>query len=181
MNKKYEFTGEVVLKFGIEFKRIRALFDFGNVIKGELGGWVEKEENLNQSGNAWVSGNARVSGNAMVYGDARVSGDAWVYGDASVSGDAEVSGNARVYGDAMVSRTNHYMCFQSFGSENRTTTIFKTKDSYLIKCGCFSGSLELFKQSILKTHKDNQFALEYLAICEVIKLRLNSWGCSYEN
>ena len=38
--------------------------------EGETGGWVEKEENLNQSGNAWVSGNARV------YGDAEVSGNA---------------------------------------------------------------------------------------------------------
>lgn len=168
MNKKYEFTGEVVLKFGIEFKRIRALIDFGNVLKGELGGLIEREENLNQSGNAWVSGNAIVSGNAWVFGDARVYGNAMVFGD------------ARVYGDARVSKTNHYMCFQSFGSEDRTTTVFKTEKSYLIKCGCFSGSIELFKQSILETHKDNQFALEYLAICEVIKLRLNALGCSYE-
>lgn len=37
---------------------------------GELGGYVEKEENVSQDGNAWVYGNARVSGNAWVYGDA---------------------------------------------------------------------------------------------------------------
>ena len=60
--------------------QIEALCDFGDVKKGELGGWIEKEENLDQEGDAWVSGNARV------YGDALVSGNAWVYGNALVSG-----------------------------------------------------------------------------------------------
>ena len=67
---------------------------------GDLGGYIEKEENL--SGDAWVSGDARVSGNARVYGNALVYGNAEVYGNAKVSGDAWVYGNARVYGDAWV-------------------------------------------------------------------------------
>ena len=46
---------------------------------GDLGGYIEKEENL--SGDAWVSGNARVYGDAEVYGNAEVSGNACVYGD----------------------------------------------------------------------------------------------------
>ena len=112
--KKYEFTGEVKVKFGVTFKRIRALIDFGNVKKGELGGFIEKEENLSHENNAWVYGNAwvyddarvygnaRVSGNAEVYGNARVSGNAWVYGDARVYDDARVYGNARVSGNAKV-------------------------------------------------------------------------------
>lgn len=68
--KKYEFTGEVKVKFGVTLKRIRALIDFGNVKKGELGGFIEKEENLSYAGDAEVSGNARVSGDAdyMVIG-----------------------------------------------------------------------------------------------------------------
>jgi len=69
---------------------IRALRSFGNVSKGDIGGWVESEDNLSQDGNAWVSGNARVSGNAWVSGGARVSGDARVYGGAWVSGNAWV-------------------------------------------------------------------------------------------
>lgn len=62
--------------FRIEAKR--NIEKFG-VKKGELGGYVESEDNL--SGNAWVSGDARVSGNARVFGDAWVYGEAWVYGD----------------------------------------------------------------------------------------------------
>ena len=86
--KKFELDASTeTVFFGRKFFRVKALMSFGNVEKGELGGYVEKESNLSQDGNAWV------------YGDARVSGDAWVYGNAEVSGDALVYGNAWVYGD----------------------------------------------------------------------------------
>lgn len=68
--KKYEFTGEVKVKFGVTLKRIKALIDFGIVKKDDLGGFIEKEENLSHENNAWVSDNAEVSGNAWVSGDA---------------------------------------------------------------------------------------------------------------
>jgi hypothetical protein len=68
--KKYEFTGE---KKG-KLNRIRAVMGFGNVIAGDIGGWIEKDENLSHYGSAWVSGDAQVYGYAKVYGDAQVSG-----------------------------------------------------------------------------------------------------------
>lgn len=40
------------------------------VEKGELGGFIEKEDNLSHDDNAWVYGNAQVSGNAWVSGNA---------------------------------------------------------------------------------------------------------------
>ena len=100
--RKYKFTGETKIEFGITFKRIQATMSFGVVMESEIGGWIEDEKNLSPdalvSGDAWVSGNAQVSGNARVSGNALVSGNARVYGNARVSGDALVSGNARVYG-----------------------------------------------------------------------------------
>lgn len=56
--KKFELTGETKLWFGRTLHRIRALVAFGDVDVGELGGWIENESNLDQSGNAWVYGNA---------------------------------------------------------------------------------------------------------------------------
>ena len=100
--KKYELTAEFIEKWGKKLFRIKALISFGSVEAGELGGYVEKEDNLAQDGDAWVYGNARVYGNAEVYGNARVCDDAWVYGDARVYGNAEVYGDARVYGNAEV-------------------------------------------------------------------------------
>ena len=69
--KKFELTTEFITNmFGKKLFRIKALVEFGNVKAGELGGYVEKEENVSQDGNAWVSGNAEVSGNARVSSDA---------------------------------------------------------------------------------------------------------------
>ena len=68
--KKYEFTGETkqVGFFGnITLKRIRATMEFGIIKIGDLGGWIEKEENLSHKGDAWVYGNAKVWGNAKVF------------------------------------------------------------------------------------------------------------------
>lgn len=57
---------------GKKLFRIKALVDIEEygVKKGDLGGWIEKEDNLSQSGNAWIFGEAKV------YDDAEVSGDA---------------------------------------------------------------------------------------------------------
>ncbi|HEX9060876.1 MAG TPA: hypothetical protein VF941_11910 [Clostridia bacterium] len=106
---KYKLTKNTVVNiFGKTLFQIEALEDFSDVEKGDLGGYIEKEENLSQEddawvyGNAWVSGNAQVSGDAQVYGNARVYGNAQVYGNARVYGNAWVYGNARVSGDAWV-------------------------------------------------------------------------------
>ena len=114
---KYELTEETkTLANGTVLHRIRALRDFipafnHSVCAGDLGGWVEKENNLSQTGtawvfknamvyeNAWVCDNAIVGGNAQIYGRARVCGGAWI------KENANVYGNARVYGDALVCNT----------------------------------------------------------------------------
>ncbi len=98
-NAKFEATGETKQWFGITLHRIRAVAAIASlgVHVGQIGGWIEREDNLSVSGNAWVYGNAQVYGDAQVYGNARVYGNAWVYGD------AQVYGNAQVYGDAQVS------------------------------------------------------------------------------
>lgn len=62
--KKFELTSEFVTFLGKKLFRIKALISFGNVEEGELGGYVEKEENLSNDGNAWVAGDARVYGDA---------------------------------------------------------------------------------------------------------------------
>ena len=97
--KKYELTDKTLEINGRMLYQIKALKDFDDVKVGDLGGWIESEQNLSQEGDCWVSDNARVSGDARVSDNARVSGDARVYGNAWVSDDARVYGNARVTDD----------------------------------------------------------------------------------
>jgi carbonic anhydrase/acetyltransferase-like protein (isoleucine patch superfamily) len=102
MVKKYEITRDCKTVDSVKVCRIKALKDintmFNRVSKGDLGGYVEKENNLSQEGDAWVSGNAVVKDNALV------GGNAWVSGNAVVKDNALVSGNALVGDEAIIMR-----------------------------------------------------------------------------
>ena len=110
MEKKFELTDNFIINaFGVKLFQIKCTKSFKYAKEGDLGGYVEKDENLDQESDAWVSGNAEVSG------------DAWVSGNAEVSGDAWVSGYARVYGYAEIDNNNKHCGFDCFGSANRHT------------------------------------------------------------
>ena len=165
---KYELTKEKKTRAdGTVLHRIRALRDiprFG-VKAGELGGFVEEENNLSQDGDAWVSGNAKVSGNAEVYGDAEVCGDAevsgdarvygnaWVSGNAEVYGNAEVSGNAKVSGNAEVSGYADYMVIKNTWSSGRWFTYTSSNKKWAV--GCFYGTGE---ELVAKAYKDSKLS-----------------------
>jgi hypothetical protein len=170
--KKFELTSEFNLNFfGRKFFRIKALVNIERygVKAGDLGGWVEKEDNLSQSGDAWVSGNAKVSGDAVVSGNAKVSGDAVVYGDAKVSGDAWVSGDAVVSGDAEVSGDADYAVIKGFGTVYRPTTFFRCHDGEArVTCGCFYGTIDEFREQVKRTRK-GKVADEYLKIADLME------------
>ena len=143
--KKYEFTGKIKTIFGIEFKQIRAIISFGCVVAGEIGGWIECEENLSQSGNAWVFGDARVSGNARVSGDARVKKD------------------------------DDYMVIGGAGRYNRFTTFFKCRDKTIkVICGCFFGTIIEFRAKVKETHKGNKHEKVYLAMADMAELQIGN-------
>lgn len=148
--KRYEFTGEVKKAgiFGnITVRRIRATVSFGIVKAGELGGWIEKEENL--------------------YVDEE--SNAWVYGD------AEVYGNAKVCGDAEVLQGSHLLVIGPIGSRNSFTTFFRDKDNEIVvRCGCFLGKIDKFLEKVKETHGDSRYAFVYRAAVEVAKAHIES-------
>ena len=185
--KKFEFTGEtktISLFFRTAtLHRIRAVAEFGLVKIGDLGGWIEKEENLSHEGKAWVWGNAEVWGNAKVCGDAevcgnaKVCGDAEVWGNAKVWGNAEVWGNAKVCGDAKVFSASHVLVIGAIGSRDDFTTFFRDKDNEItVKCGCFLGKIDKFLEKVTQTHGDSKYALVYRAAVEVARLQIDLSG-----
>jgi acetyltransferase-like isoleucine patch superfamily enzyme len=93
-NQKYELTEETKFLGGFTLHRIRALRDISDNVKcGDLGGFVESQENLSTSGDAWV------------YHEACVFEDGYVGGDAAASGRARVSGKAAVIGNACIGQS----------------------------------------------------------------------------
>ena len=163
--KKYEFTGETKAGTeGVILHRIRALvkIELGDITveAGDIGGWIEKEENLSQYDKSWVYGSAWVCGDAWVYGDARVYGSAWVCGDAKVCGDADIC------------ELSHYLVVGPIGSRNGFTTFFRCKNSIKVKCGCFLGTTEEFLEKVKTTHGESKHAIAYqkatdLAIAQI--------------
>ena len=151
--KKYEFTGEVkrIKLIGTEvvLRRIRAVTAFGGVEAGDIGGWIEKEENLSHDGSAWVHSSA------------------WVYGDARVCGNAEVCGDAEVYS------ANHIFSIGPVGSRDGHTTFYRNKNKKIeVRCGCFNGRIEEFIEKVAETHGKNKHASVYRAAAEIAKLQI---------
>lgn len=140
-DKKYEMTANTKIINGRKLFQIKAVVDFSNVKAGDLGGYIEKEENLSQYDNAWVYGYA------CVFDDARVCRDAQIFSNAD------------------------YIYFKGFGSENRYTSMFRTKNrDVYVRCGCFTGSLKAFTDKVKETHGSGKYAKEYLACAEVAKI-----------
>ena len=137
---KFKLTNNTKTHCGRTLYQIEAVKDFRNIKAGDLGGYIEKEDNLSQYDNAWVYGNAKVYGDASVYGDARVS---------TLSSIFWITG---------------------IGSRLGTTTAFKTKDGGIsVICGCFSGTLDEFANQVKSTHGDNKYGKEYQLLIELIK------------
>lgn len=149
MEKKFILTDKFVINsFGIKLFQIKCTKSFKYAQKGDFGGYVEKEGNLDQENDAWVFGNARVSG------DAWVSGNAWVSGDADIENDNEHCG------------------FDGFGSCNRHTHAYMTKEKKVeISCGCFRGSIEEFEKKVEETHSGTVYEKQYKSIINVIKIK----------
>jgi hypothetical protein len=70
----------------------RAVRDFGEVRRGDLGGYIESEAQLCQYGHGWVlgtvDGDAEVCDLAVIADDAHVGGRTIVCGDEIVSAEA---------------------------------------------------------------------------------------------
>ena len=168
--KKFKLTSEFIVDIsGVKLFRIKALIEFGNVKAGDLGGYIEKEENLSHMGDAWVSGNAQISDDAQISGNARISDDARISGNAQIFDDAWVSG------DAWVSSDEDYAYAHGFGSCNRTTTFFRLKDGDVgVRCGCFYGTLAQFRDKVCETHGETKKAQEYLMLADLMEIRFKN-------
>lgn len=87
MRTTYEITDVSKTVNGVTVHRIRALPENKFASPGTLGGWIEKENNLEDG--AWVADEAEVYGNAVVYGNTLIEDDSMVYGDATVHGETD--------------------------------------------------------------------------------------------
>ena len=128
MEKKY-CLGDAMIKLDdnedlITLHQIVALKDFGDVKRGYMGGYIEKESNLSQSGNCWVYPDG------AIYGDARIEDDVEIY-DSVVKDNARIRGNTKVYGSII------YDNAEIFGPNIVISNCAIAKDAYIDKSNSF--------------------------------------------
>ena len=129
--------------------------------------------------NAEIYESADVHGHSAVYGFAKIRGEANVYGNpeiyeyAEICGSTTICGDAYIIKDAYIESDEDYAFVHGFGSENRTTTFFRLKNSKDIgvKCGCFNGTLKEFKKKVKQRHGRSKYAKEYLHIIKAIEAK----------
>lgn len=96
VNQKYEITDIVHPQYPW-LHRIRALRDVReDVHAGDLGGFVQSEENLSQEGQCWVANNA------VAAEESYISGDAIMWDYSCARGCAVISGKSRIGGEAII-------------------------------------------------------------------------------
>ena len=115
------------------------------VSKGDIGGYIEKEENLSHEGNCWIAGEEM-----YIYGESKIEGD--VIFRKSAYGKVEntkMKGVVNI-GDSVSSRRNNIVIVDSYitavnGAIYISGKEFYMKNSILEGDGCFSGDVTAIK------------------------------------
>lgn len=137
MNDKYELVKEMSIKDtdGTRLYRIRALRDIytnhgiGEIVhKGDLGGFVQNENNLSIYSEAWAFDDSIIRDNAILRERATIHRGSMLCGNALVGNEATIKGSY-VCGNATV--VGHSVLIDSMVSENAVvggfTELFKAK------------------------------------------------------
>lgn len=133
--------------------RVEALKDFHDVKRGDVGGYIEKEENLSQEGNCWVYDNSCVFGDAHIcdagsthhyakaYDNAKISDFAALYDCSQASGRTKISGNVELHDNVQASGhtyiSGYTKLYRYVHICNETTISGNTEISgHMSFCGC---------------------------------------------
>ena len=172
MTKKYEMTSDTrKLIDGREVHRIKALRDFGKVKRGDVGGWIEKEENLSHEGNCWIFDHMTVCGNAQVSDDAKLNGYGMISNDAVIrdnahvnnliiggksyiGGDVSLSSRCIICDDARILKASDIMVFNNHFAGPTGLAFYRCADgSVKVSSFKFSGTIDGYINHILKNYK----------------------------
>lgn len=106
--KKYELLPEDTIEInGTTLYRIKAIRNFATVKVGQLGGYIEKEENLSHDGECWVYDDAKVFGNANICNNTKVFENAMIYSDSQIQDNINVCDDVCVHGEINISGSGY--------------------------------------------------------------------------
>jgi len=143
-NRKYELVKINSIVFnGKTLYRIKALRDFNGIKTGDLGGYIESEDNLSHEGDCWVYNEAKVLDNARVLDDVKVICKAVMREHSMAIDNAIIADHSQLFGHSLVC---NYGLVQDFS--------ILLDNSIVCNEACAKGNAILAGRTILQKHYD---------------------------
>ena len=114
--------------------RIKALRNFGNVKKGDIGGFVESEYNLSHEGNCWIFDNAKAMDNSRIYDNSKMYNNSEMVGNSEMWGNSILKGRENLYGK-LVSKVDKFIDIAN-PQQGRIVTGVLKNGKILYNVGC---------------------------------------------
>lgn len=170
-----------VLSSSLILYRIESLKDFKDVKKGDLGGYIESEDNLSQKGDCWiydksfVLSSAKVIDNAIVKNGSVLQSSAIIRNNALVS-NVNISVPLVLSGGAIVKSPFDFIFITPLEKGMDSMTFYKTKKGISVNIGFSYTTLDDFETSFVFPTieaKGLPFAQKYTSLLEVVRNVLN--------
>lgn len=171
-SKKYELLETHSIDDGFnKLYRIRALRSFGDVKEGDIGGYIQSEKNLSQSGFSWVYDDAVIKDDAIVGHNAKVGGtsiirdNAKVYGNATVYGKSEMDNISQAFGGAIIEDTRMTGSSRAYGDSIVIGSAMfgsaRVYDNADVRMTGLSGNCEIYDNAVVYRSSINNLAKVY--------------------
>ena len=114
-------------------------------------------------------------GEWCIFGEGCSFGERCSFGEQCIFGEGCSFGEGCRFGERCEIEQSrefkNFLKFEGFGSTKRCTYFWLLSDnSIYVRCGCFAGDIDEFRQKVIKTHGDSKIAKGYLEIA-----RLAEW------
>lgn len=110
---------------------------------------------------------------ARIFDAAYIRGDIELYDNSRVGGEAVLLGCGRLRQGAYVTEPRDILQIGPIGSRDDFTTFFRTKDDKIgVSCGCFSGSIEEFEETVKMKHLSSRHGDHYSLAISLAKARI---------
>jgi UDP-3-O-[3-hydroxymyristoyl] glucosamine N-acyltransferase len=130
------------------YYRLKSLKEFGDVKKGDIGGYIRKYNNLSQFGDCWVYENAMITDDALISENAKIFGSSFISDNARITGNAKIYDCTKVYHNSYITGNTVIKGFVSISSNAEISGNVIIKDFARVS-GKVSGNVEISENVIV--------------------------------
>lgn len=172
MEKKYTLSNQTMrLTDETVLHRIRALKSFvdanGQVVtKGDLGGWVQSEDNLSHEGRSWIYDDARAYGRSKVLDDATLHGESEISDNVVVCDIAAMYDQSYALDSARISGDTRIMDYSSIQDMAQVKNAIVCEDSRILSNAVVTGA-RIFGKAVIGRNATVSKTSDYICLSQI--------------